>query len=214
MKRIAVIDYGSGNLHSVRRALVAAGETSGEPVEIVATSDPNEVSSASHIVLPGVGHFRDCMEHLSAHQDLLSAMRESVIENKRPFLGICVGMQLLADKGFEGEPVAGLGWIGGSVRRIETDAELRVPHVGWNELTEIAEHPVFAGLGPSPHVYFTHSYVFGAEDSAAVSARFDYGHPMTAAVAKDNIVGVQFHPEKSQTVGLKLLQNFLNWAPD
>lgn len=212
MKRIAVIDYGSGNLHSVQRALVAAGEGLAEPVEIIATSEAEEVANASHIVLPGVGHFRDCMMNLSRNSRLLEAMTDAVLREKRAFLGICVGMQLLANEGVEGEKTAGLGWIEGTVERIATDPDLRIPHVGWNELTHIADHPVFSGLGPAPHVYFTHSYVFNAKDPAAVSAQFNYRHLMTAAVAKDNIVGVQFHPEKSQAVGLKLLRNFLEWS--
>lgn len=210
MTRVALIDYGSGNLHSCARALAAAAGSAGT-VQVTAT--PEEVLKADRIVLPGVGHFADCAGALRAVPSLVEALEEAVLANGRPFLGICVGMQLMADTGLEDGETPGLGWVHGIVEGLVPAPGLPVPHVGWNELTFPAPHPVLAGLGERPHAYFTHSYAFRPEDQGDVAAWTDYGAPLAAAVARDNILGTQFHPEKSQRLGLTLLANFLKWRP-
>lgn len=216
----AVVDYGSGNLHSAGKALERAAREGGSGVRVVVTSDPKEVLAADRIVLPGVGAFADCHAGLEAVAGLKDAISEQVIDKGRPFLGICVGMQLMATRGLEFGTHAGLGWIAGEVRGIApTDPALKIPHMGWNTLLPVgagADHPLFSGipLGPDGwHAYFVHSFHFVPEDERHVLARTDYGGPITAAVGRDNLFGTQFHPEKSQALGLKLLANFLAWSP-
>lgn len=214
MPVVALIDYGSGNVRSVRRALEAAAASDGVDVEISLTSEPDVIRRAERIVLPGVGHYADCNDELRAREGVIEALDEAVRQRGAPFLGVCVGMQLLSDVGREDGESEGLGWIGGVVDRITpSDDELPVPHMGWNELVNLKDHPVLSGLGDQPNVYFTHSYVFGATAPNDVAAEFEYGGAFTAAVARDNIFGTQFHPEKSQRVGLRLLANFLSWTP-
>ena len=213
MKRIALIDYGSGNIHSAERALLEAAARAERRREISVTADPLAVKHSDAIVLPGVGHFADCAENLRAKAGLVDALEEAVLKDGKPFLGICVGMQLLADIGREDGDTPGLGWIPGEVVKIDPGPDYRVPHMGWNEITPSREHPMLAGLGDRPHVYFTHSYVFRTGRAEHTAATANYGRPLVAAVAKDNIFGTQFHPEKSQTTGLKLLSNFMTWEP-
>ncbi|MFN4024632.1 MAG: imidazole glycerol phosphate synthase subunit HisH [Hyphomonas sp.] len=207
MTRVALIDYGSGNLHSCARALAAAEGN------VTVTADPAEVARAGRIVLPGVGHFADCAGALRAIDGMVEALEEAVLRQGRPFLGICVGMQLMADMGLEDGETRGLGWIHGLVEALEPAPGLPVPHVGWNELILPHNHPLLAGLGDNPHAYFTHSYVFRPENEDEAAAWCDYGGVFAAAVARDNLFGTQFHPEKSQRVGLTLLANFLKWTP-
>ncbi len=214
MSRIALIDYGSGNVRSVRRALEAAADQADIDTSICLTSDPELIRSADRIVLPGVGHFADCAAELRARTGVVDAMVEGVRKRGAPFMGVCVGMQLMADIGREDLDTDGLGWIRGAVERIAPeDRSLPIPHMGWNELAIARDHPVLDGLGDAPHVYFTHSYVFNTEDPTDVAAEFSYGGSFTAAVGRDNLFGTQFHPEKSQRVGLRLLANFLTWKP-
>ena len=212
--RVALIDYGSGNLRSAEKALarVAAEGASGH--EIVVTSDADVVAGAERIVLPGVGAFADCMSGLAAVPGMVEALRDAVLKRRVPFLGICVGMQLLADVGREFGDHAGLGWIGGEVVKIApSDATLKIPHMGWNELKLVQPHPLLAGIAPGAHAYFVHSYHFAAKKPADVLATTDYGETLTAMIGNDNIAGTQFHPEKSQATGLTLLANFLAWKP-
>ncbi|MBU0556159.1 MAG: imidazole glycerol phosphate synthase subunit HisH [Alphaproteobacteria bacterium] len=202
---IALIDYGAGNLHSVHNALRAAGAHG-----VVITADAEVVRRADRIVLPGVGAFRACIEPLRALPGMIEAMHEAVFEVGRPFLGICVGMQLLADAGEEFGRHEGLGWIPGTVRHIErADPAIKIPHMGWNDVVAARAHPL---IEPG-EAYFLHSYHFEAADAAHVVATTDHGGPLVAAVGKDNILGVQFHPEKSQAYGLATLARFLEWAP-
>ncbi|MCW2368060.1 MULTISPECIES: imidazole glycerol phosphate synthase subunit HisH [unclassified Sphingobium] len=202
---IALIDYGAGNLHSVHNALRAAGAHG-----VVITADAEVVRRADRIVLPGVGAFRACIEPLRALPGMIEAMHEAVFEVGRPFLGICVGMQLLADAGEEFGRHEGLGWIPGTVRRIERDdPAIKIPHMGWNDVVGARAHP----LVEPGEAYFLHSYHFEAAEAAHVVATTDHGGPLVAAVGKDNILGVQFHPEKSQAYGLATLARFLEWAP-
>ncbi|KCZ50841.1 hypothetical protein HY3_13485 [Hyphomonas pacifica] len=216
MSHVALIDYGSGNLHSAGRALRAAANLAGTPHEIRITHSPADILSAERIVLPGVGHFADCAAGLRAQPGVVEALEEACLKGSRPFLGICVGMQLLADTGLEDGTTPGLGWIKGEVSRIQPGEGFRVPHMGWNGLSFASEppHPVLQDLGEDPHVYFTHSYAFTAKDPASIAATVGYGaEAITAAVAQDNLFGTQFHPEKSQRVGMRLLANFLTWTP-
>ena len=202
---IALIDYGAGNLHSVHNALRAAGAHG-----VVITADAEVVRRADRIVLPGVGAFRACIEPLRALPGMIEAMHEAVFEVGRPFLGICVGMQLLADSGEEFGRHEGLGWIPGTVRHIErADPAIKIPHMGWNDVVAARTHPL---IEPG-EAYFLHSYHFEAADAAHVVATTDHGGPLVAAVGRDNILGVQFHPEKSQAYGLATLARFLEWAP-
>lgn len=202
---VALIDYGAGNLHSVHNALRAAGAHG-----VVVTSDAEVVRRSSRIVLPGVGAFRACIEPLRKIPGMVEAMHEVVYDEGRPFLGICVGMQLLADAGEEFGIHAGLGWIGGTVRRIErADPAIKIPHMGWNDV--ILAHP--HTLVEPGEAYFLHSYQFEAGEAADVIATTDHGGPLVAAVGKGNVVGVQFHPEKSQAYGLAFLDRFLSWQP-
>lgn len=202
---LALVDYGAGNLHSVANALKAAGADG-----VTITADPDVVRAADRIVLPGVGSFKACAEGLRAIPQLEAAMRERVQVGGAPFLGICVGMQLLADRGVEHGTTPGLGWIGGEVRLIErTDPAIKIPHMGWNDV-EITSH---AALVEPGEAYFLHSYHFVPDDGHHVAAITDHGGGLVAAVARDTIVGVQFHPEKSQAYGLALLARFLEWKP-
>lgn len=214
MTDLVLIDYGSGNLHSAERALNAAAQTCARAVKVTVTDDPDHVRAADRIVLPGVGHFADCARGLRAKTGLVEALTEAVGNRAVPFLGICVGMQLLATRGLEDGATPGLDWISGDVDRINPGAGLKVPHMGWNGLEMRRPHPVLEGLGEDPHVYFTHSYSFKAADPASVLADTEYGETLTAMIGRDNLVATQFHPEKSQRVGLKLLSNFLEWSPE
>jgi imidazole glycerol-phosphate synthase subunit HisH len=210
MSRVALIDYGSGNLHSCARALAAAA---GSAHDIQITASPGGLAAADRIVLPGVGHFADCAGALRTIPGMVEALEAAVLDRQRPFLGICVGLQLMADVGLEDGETRGLGWIHGLVEAFEPAPGLPVPHVGWNEILLTGDHPVLAGLGPRSHAYFTHSYAFRPEDEAHVTAWCDYGAPFAAALARDNLFGTQFHPEKSQKLGLTILSNFLKWSP-
>ncbi|HEY1614324.1 MAG TPA: imidazole glycerol phosphate synthase subunit HisH [Rhizomicrobium sp.] len=211
---LALIDYGSGNLRSAEKALLRAAADMGGGPDVVVTSDAGMVAEAARIVLPGVGAFGDCMAGLAALPGMREALDEAVLARGVPFLGICVGMQLLATKGYEFGEHKGLGWITGEVRRLAPgDAALKVPHMGWNELQPVRDHALLRDLGADPHVYFVHSFAMTLSDPVHLQATTDYGGAVTAAIARDNIAGVQFHPEKSQRVGLKVLQNFLAWRP-
>ena len=214
---VAIVDYGSGNLHSAAKAFERAARESGSDQEIVVTADPAVVAAADRVVLPGVGAFADCRRGLDAVGGMVEAMTEAVHGRGRPFLGICVGMQLLADRGREKQTTAGLGWIGGDVEAVvPDDASLKVPHMGWNTLHPQRDHPLTRDipLGPAGlHAYFVHSYALQPRDPDDLVAVSAYGGPVTAIVARGNVAGTQFHPEKSQTLGLALLANFLGWAP-
>lgn len=209
-----VIDYGSGNLRSAAKALERAASEGGVATEIVVSGEAELARRAERIVLPGVGAFADCRRGLDAATGVIEAMTERVRRQGAPFLGICVGMQLLATRGLEHEVVNGLGWIAGDVAVIRpSDASLKIPHMGWNTLDIRRPHPLLEGISPGLHAYFVHSYQLYAAEPADVVATADYGGPITAIVARDNIVGTQFHPEKSQTLGLALIGNFLKWRP-
>lgn len=201
--RVALIDYGAGNLHSVHNALKAAGAA-----DIAVTDDPTLVRAASRIVLPGVGAFAACMNGLSAIPGMIDALETRVRGDRVPFLGICVGMQLLAERGLEHGTHAGLGWIAGEVRTMNTTPSIKVPHMGWNDVRPSDGAPLIV----PGEAYFLHSYHFAAADAADVAAVTDHGGAVTAAVARGNILGVQFHPEKSQAYGLDLLRRFLDWT--
>lgn len=217
MQHVAIIDYGSGNLHSAAKAFERAASESGSACRIVVTSDPKTVRDADRVVLPGVGAFADCKRGLEAVPGMVAALEDAVRDKARPFLGICVGMQLLATRGLEHGVTEGLGWIAGEVRAIEpNDPALKIPHMGWNTLTAMREHALLAGLPTGPnglHAYFVHSYHFVPADRGDVVSETDYGGPVTALIARDNIAGTQFHPEKSQMLGLGLIANFLQWSP-
>jgi imidazole glycerol-phosphate synthase subunit HisH len=211
---VAIVDYGSGNLRSAAKAFERAAADAGMAAEIAVTSAPEQVAAADRVVLPGVGAFADCRRGLSAVPGLEQALEEAVCAKGRPFLGICVGMQLLAECGREFETTEGLGWIGGEVVAIDPDDPgLKIPHMGWNELVECRPHPLLAGLGSGVHAYFVHSYHFRLADPGDLVAMTDYGGPIAAVVARDNLAGTQFHPEKSQMAGLQLIGNFLRWRP-
>lgn len=213
MKTIALIDYGSGNLHSAARALRVAANTAKKTREVRITSDPSALAHADRIVLPGVGHFADCAENLRKHPGLIEALNEAVMDRGVPFFGICVGQQLLATRGLEDGATPGLDWIPGDVDRISPGGELPVPHMGWNSLNLHQAHPILAQLGDDPHVYFTHSYAYRNPNPSDIAATTEYGETIIAAVARDNLFATQFHPEKSQRVGLQILSNFVLWEP-
>ncbi len=214
---VAIVDYGSGNLHSAAKAFERAAQDAGLQQPIMVTNDPSIVASADRVVLPGVGAFADCRRGLDAVSGMVAALEEAVRRKGRPFFGICVGMQLLAERGREYEVTPGLGWIAGEVDRIApSDPNLKIPHMGWNTLNVDRAHPLLDGLTLGPqglHAYFVHSYELKVADRADLVAEADYGGPVTAIVARENIVGTQFHPEKSQRLGLALIANFLKWRP-
>lgn len=209
--RVAIIDYGSGNLRSAAKAF----ERMGDGAEIIVTSDAAVVKSADRIVLPGVGAFADCKRGLDAVPDMVETLQSCVIEGGRPFLGICVGMQLLATLGEEFGETQGLDWVKGRIKAIQpTDPSLKIPHMGWNKLQEVGNHhPVLDGLDDGAYAYFVHSYHFVPENTDQLLATVDYGQRLTAVIGVDNIIGTQFHPEKSQETGLRLISNFLKWNP-
>jgi len=205
---IALIDYGAGNLRSVHNALKAAGAE-----RVAVTADPNIVRGARHVVLPGVGSFKSCMNGLSAIPGMIEALQKRVLKDGVPFLGVCVGMQLLAERGLEFGETPGLGWIAGQVERIErTDPEIKIPHMGWNDVSPLP-HKGGAELIEPGEAYFLHSYHFLPDNGRHIAAMTDHGGGLVAAVARDNLLGVQFHPEKSQAYGLALLARFLDWRP-
>ena len=211
MQSVALIDYGSGNLRSAEKALVRAADGR---ADIVVTHDPAVVASADRIVLPGVGAFAACMAALSAREGVIEAMNHAVHDRGVPFLGICVGLQLMASRGLEFGVTPGLGWIDGDVRKIEpNDPHLKIPHMGWNNLLDVTDLSVLSGLKAGAPVYFTHSFAMFPSDDADVAAWVDHGGRFPAAVARGNLAGVQFHPEKSQSAGLTLLSDFLEWRP-
>jgi glutamine amidotransferase len=214
---VAIVDYGSGNLHSAAKAFERAAHDAGIEQPIVVTNDPHVVAAADRIVLPGVGAFADCRRGLDAVDGMVEALDEAVHQKGRPFFGICVGMQLLAERGREYEVTEGLGWIAGEVDRITpADPRLKIPHMGWNTLNVTRPHKLVEGLALGPegrHAYFVHSYELKVAQRADLVAEAEYGGPVTAIVARDNVVGTQFHPEKSQKLGLALIANFLTWTP-
>jgi glutamine amidotransferase len=214
---VVIVDYGSGNLHSAAKAFERAARESGHQQPIAVTSDPEKVVLADRIVLPGVGAFADCRRGLDEISGMVDALEQSVRKNGRPFFGICVGMQLMAERGREYQVTPGLGWIAGEVDRIKpSDPDLKIPHMGWNTLNMLKTHPLLEDipLGPDGlHAYFVHSYELRTAQRADLVAQADYGGPITAIVGRDNMVGTQFHPEKSQRLGLALIANFLKWAP-
>jgi len=214
---VAVIDYGSGNLHSAAKALERAAREGGTGEKIEVTSDPDAVRRADRVVLPGVGAFADCKRGLDAVPGMVAALSEAVRERGRPFFGICVGMQLMAERGRENVVTEGLAWIRGEVDRIApADSTLKIPHMGWNTLAPRRGHALLDGIALGPdglHAYFVHSYQLRPTDKADLVAEADYGGPLTAMVARGNLAGTQFHPEKSQRLGLALLANFLRWKP-
>jgi glutamine amidotransferase len=214
---VAIIDYGSGNLHSAHKAFERAARETGTACTIRLTRDPDEVAGADRIVLPGVGAFADCKRGLASVSGMIDALCVAVTEKGRPFFGICVGMQLMASRGLEYEVTPGLGWIDGDVAVIEPDdPQLKIPHMGWNTLEQHRPHPVLANVPTGPHglhAYFVHSYAFASTAAAEVIASTDYGGPVVAVVGRDNMIGTQFHPEKSQALGLALIGNFLRWTP-
>jgi len=211
---VAIIDYGSGNLRSAAKAFERAVGELGLNMPVQVTNKPDDLGSASHIVLPGVGAFGDCRLGLDAVTGLTAALEEDVIRGGRPFLGICVGMQLMASYGREHGDHKGLGWIPGEVIHLTpSDSALKIPHMGWNDLVFLDNHPVTKDLSDGDHAYFVHSYQFSCDNSKHCLSTVDYGEPVTAMIARDNMIGTQFHPEKSQSVGLKLIANFLKWRP-
>ncbi|MBX8825658.1 imidazole glycerol phosphate synthase subunit HisH [Ochrobactrum sp. SFR4] len=215
--RVAIIDYGSGNLKSVAKAFERAVSDMGGPIHVDVTSDAKTVLAADHIVLPGVGAYADCRRGLDAVAGMVDALDEAVQHKARPFLGVCVGMQLLSTRGLEKSTTNGLNWIEGDVREMKpSDPALKIPQIGWNTIELKHAHPVFNDVATGEHglhAYFVHSYMFDVKNSADVLATTSYGGSVTAAIARDNIVGTQFHPEKSQRLGLKLITNFLKWKP-
>ena len=213
MTRAVLIDYGSGNLRSAEKALLRAAAERPGAGEVVTTSDPDVVAKADRLVLPGVGAFAACMGALESVAGLREAIEEAVVRRGRPFLGICVGMQLMAARGLEFGETPGFGWIAGEVRRITPgDGRLKVPHMGWNALENVTDHPLFKEL-EGRDVYFTHSFAFYPDAADDAAAWTTHGERFAAAVAKDNMAGVQFHPEKSQGIGIRMLGDFLQWRP-
>ncbi len=211
--KVTVIDYGSGNLRSVAKALERTAREASLGAEVLVTGNASAVDAADRIVLPGVGAFGDCAAGLRALGGMIDALERNVRDAKKPFLGICVGMQLMAMRGIEHGAHEGLGWIAGEVAPLEpSDPSLKIPHMGWNEIAvQAPAHPVLAGFTPGDHAYFVHSYAFQCEDGDDVLAVADYGGPFSVIVGRGNMIGTQFHPEKSQSAGLRLLGNFLAW---
>lgn len=211
---VAIVDYGSGNLRSAAKAFERAARESGTHERVIVTASPAEVATADRIVLPGVGAFADCRAGLYGVPGMVDTLQREVIERGKPFLGICVGMQLMATRGVEYGIHAGLDWIAGDVVRIEPkDKRLKIPHMGWNELLELKPHPLLDGLQPHDHAYFVHSFQLAITKPETLLATTEYGGTITAVVGRDNLVGTQFHPEKSQATGLRLIGNFLRWKP-
>ena len=211
---IAIIDYGSGNLRSAANAFERVAREEGIDRPILVTSDPDVVARADHIMLPGVGAFGDCAAGLRGVTGMTDALQQAVIEQGRPFLGVCVGMQLMAERGLEHGTHTGLGWLPGDVVEIQpTDPALKIPHMGWNTLDIRADHPVLDGITSGDHAYFVHSYHLAATDTGQVLATTDHGQTLTAIIGRANMIGTQFHPEKSQATGLRLIANFLRWRP-
>lgn len=214
---VAIVDYGSGNLHSAAKAFERAARESRHEQRIAVTGDPDVVARADRIVLPGVGAFADCRHGLDKIPGMVEALEQSVRKKGRPFFGICVGMQLMAEHGREYQVTPGLGWISGEVDRIApSDRDLKIPHMGWNTINMLRAHPLFEEipLGPDGlHAYFVHSYELKTAQRGDLVAQADYGGPLTAVVGRDNMIGTQFHPEKSQRLGLALIANFLKWKP-
>jgi glutamine amidotransferase len=214
---VAIIDYGSGNLHSAAKAFERAAREEASPLAVKVTSKPEEVRDAERIVLPGVGAFADCRNGLARIPGMIEALDETVRQRGKPFFGICVGLQLMAERGLEHVVTPGLGWIEGEVRAIApSDASLKIPHMGWNTLGLRRKHALLDGIPTGEaglNAYFVHSYHFVPERPDALVATTEYGGPITALVAKDNLAGSQFHPEKSQKLGLALIANFLKWKP-
>ena len=211
---VAIVDYGSGNLRSAAKAFERAAREAGTHERVLVTSSPREVAEADRIVLPGVGAFADCRAGLYGVPGMVEVLQREVIERAKPFLGICVGMQLMATRGVEYGVHAGLDWIAGDVIRIEPGRDhLKIPHMGWNELRELKAHPLLEGIAERDHAYFVHSFQLKASRPETVLAVVDYGGPVTAMVGRDNLAGTQFHPEKSQATGLRLIANFLRWKP-
>ncbi|ARC36045.1 imidazole glycerol phosphate synthase subunit HisH [Paracoccus yeei] len=208
--RVALVDYDSGNLHSAEKAFALMGRETG--AEVVVTSDPDVVARADRVVLPGDGAFPACRAALDAVPGMVEALQAAVAARAVPFMGICVGMQMLAEVGHEYHDTPGLGWIGGEIEAIDAPG-LKVPHMGWNDLAILRPHPVLEGVATGDHAYFVHSWQFRVTDPADLLATADYGGPVTAVVGRGNIVGCQFHPEKSQAVGLRIIGNFLRWRP-
>ena len=217
MQRVVIIDYGSGNLHSAAKAFERAARETGANTTIEVSARVADVLAADRIVLPGVGAFADCKRGLDAVPGLRDALEHTVRRQARPFLGICVGMQLLADRGLEHTTTDGLGWIPGEVRILQpADRSLKIPHMGWNTIDIRRPHALLDGIATGPkglHAYFVHSYQLVTSDKATIVAEADYGGPVTAIVGRDNSAGTQFHPEKSQSLGLRLIGNFLTWKP-
>src|SRR5476651_20496 len=214
---VAIVDYGSGNLHSAAKAFERAARESGHDQPIMVTRDPDRVAKADRVVLPGVGAFADCRRGLDEIPGMIEALEAAVRKNGRPFFGICVGMQLMAERGREYQVTTGLGWIPGEVDRIApSDASLKIPHMGWNTLTMTKPHALLDGIATGAgglHAYFVHSYELKPTQKSDLVAQAEYGGPLTAIVGRDNMVGTQFHPEKSQRLGLALIANFLKWKP-
>lgn len=212
MPQVAIIDYGSGNLRSAERAMIAAADPAGRMPDVRITQDPDFVRRADRIVLPGQGAFGECLRGFDAHPGLREAVTEAVIGRGAPFLGICVGMQLLAARGEENGLHEGLGWIGGVCRPLLPGAG-QVPHMGWNRAMPTRSHPVLNALGTGEFLYFAHSYIVAEAPEAAIAAQTKHNELFTSILARDNLIGVQFHPEKSQACGLALLRRFLDWRP-
>jgi glutamine amidotransferase len=214
---VAIVDYGSGNLHSAAKAFERAARESGYEQPIVVTNDPDAVTRADRVVLPGVGAFADCRRGLDQIPGMVDALEQSVRKNGKPFFGICVGMQLMAERGREYQVTPGLGWIAGEVDRIAPgDPDLKIPHMGWNTLNMLQPHPLLDDIpvgSDGLHAYFVHSFELKPSQRSDLVAQADYGGPLTAIVGRDNMVGTQFHPEKSQRLGLALIANFLKWKP-
>ncbi len=217
MQHVVIIDYGSGNLHSAEKAFERASRESKAEASILVSANADDVLAADRVVLPGVGAFADCRNGLDAVPGMREALEDAVTRKGRPFLGICVGAQLMAERGLEFAVTPGLGWIKGDVKAIEpSDPSLKIPHMGWNTLNLRRDHPLLDGIETGPdglHAYFVHSFHLVTPDASALIAESDYGGPVTAMVGRDNIAGTQFHPEKSQTLGLRLIANFLKWRP-
>jgi imidazole glycerol-phosphate synthase subunit HisH len=217
MTTAVIIDYGSGNLHSAHKAFDRAAREHDLDVRVLVSADPKAVLAADHIILPGVGAFAACKRGLDAVAGMRDALDASVRQRGRPFLGICVGMQLMAERGLEFVTTPGLGWIKGDVKSIEpSDTSFKVPHMGWNSLDILKPHPLLSGINAGPdgdHAYFVHSFHLASTDRSEVLAETNHGGAVTAMVGRDNIAGTQFHPEKSQALGLRMIANFLRWRP-